>query len=84
MNTNLVFSCGYIPRTRDPAHSRLRERRQTSLPVTTMSMSERWMELPEKVKSDEKSEDIIRVWGLSGERGQIFAVRLERFEDPAA
>ena len=40
------------------------------------------IDVPEQVKSDASAEDLLRVWGTS--EGQVFSVRLERWDDPAA
>jgi Domain of unknown function (DUF5076) len=46
------------------------------------NMSERWMDVPQDVAADPNAEDILRVWGTRD--GQVFSVRLEHWDDPAA
>jgi hypothetical protein len=45
-------------------------------------MSGRWIEIPEDVQRDSDAQDVLRVWRVG--EGQVFSVRLEHWNDPAA
>jgi hypothetical protein len=45
-------------------------------------MKQRWMDVPDQVRADPTAQDLLRVWGLG--ESQVFSVRVERWDDPAA
>jgi len=45
-------------------------------------VSQRWMDVPEHVTADPQASEVLRVWTIT--EGQVFSVRVERWNDPAA